>query len=332
MKLQRKVTLLVATGAIAFGAGHVVQKRAFDRVAADPAPVAVSSVTPVAAGPEPADIPPPAPQVELPPVPVVVVDSAPPVAAVPPSGVPQLAAITALPETTPPETVGAPVAAAEAPSDCMVQLQLLPQAGAMIGLSLLAPCHANERIVLRHAGLAVTGKTSASGSYFGSLPALTALADVEVLFASGDREEASIAMPDAADIRRFAVQWQDEDAFQLHAFEGGAGYSDPGHYSAAMTGSPEAGGFITLLGDSTTDLPLLAEVFTFAPGLDAQIVLEAAVTETTCGREILGETIMAEGGSVNITDLSLSMPSCDAAGDILVLKNLVEDMKLAAAE
>lgn len=336
MKLQRKVTLLIATGAVALGAGHVVQDRATERLMADQAPVIVSSVTPVAAGPAPVEIPAPAPQVELPPVPVVVLETAPPPLAAPlggdPPSAPLLAAVEAAAETKSP-AVAAPSLVAAAPlPECMVQLQLLPQPGAMIGLSLLAPCHANERIVLRHAGLAVTGKTSASGAYFGSLPALTARADVEVLFASGDREQASLAMPDAASIHRFIVQWQDEDAFQLHAFERGAGYHGPGHYSAAATGSPETGGFITLLGDSTTELPLLAEAFSYTPGTEAQIVLEAAITATTCGREILGETLIAEGGSVNIADLTLAMPSCDAAGDILVLKNLVEDMKLAAAE
>ncbi len=214
---------------------------------------------------------------------------------------------------------------------CSTQLDLIPQPGAMIGLTLLAPCHPEERVVLRHAGLAVTGKTSASGALFATIPALTAVSQVEVLFPSGEVATAQIGMPEITAMQRFVVQWQDGDAFQLHGFENGGGYGQPGHVSASYPGKAGAGAFLTLLGDSTTDLPLLAEAYTFGADFDAQIVLEAAVTEATCGREILGETIIAAEGSVEITDLSLAMPDCSAVGDILVLKNLVQDMKLAAA-
>ncbi|MCF8517841.1 MAG: hypothetical protein K9G81_04500 [Rhodobacteraceae bacterium] len=329
MNLQRKLTLMVATGAVALGAGHFVQKQANSRMAEGnpPAGVVISSVTPVAAGPEaiasqtPTFLPP-------------LMDETPTEATAeaemvesPPS------AKLAMTEdaTEPDEAAIAAHATAVAINDCAMQLDLLAQPGAMIGLTLLAPCSSDQRVVLRHAGLAVTGKTSASGALFAVLPALAAVAEVEVLFPSGDTAKATIDVPAIADMQRFVVQWQAEDAFQLHGFENGASYGQPGHVSASYAGSPGEGAFLTLLGDSTTDLPLLAEVFTFGADKDAQIVLESAVTEATCGREILGETIMAGQGSVEITDLSLAMPDCTAIGDILVLKNLVQDMKLAAA-
>jgi len=302
MNVQRKLTLVVATGALAFGAGHFVQKRAADRMAAA-APLVVSDVEPLAAGPEnPAVMP------------------------------PSMAALVAAPAVLPPPIAAEAVAAVEAPPiDCSRQLDLISQPGAMIGLTLLAPCNPNERIVLRHAGLAVTGRTSPSGAYFATLPALTAASEVQVVFGAGDMAKASIDMPDAAKLHRFGVQWQGDDAFQLNAFENGADYDQPGHISAAFTGTPGSGAFLTILGDSTTDLPLLAEVFTYGAEAKADIVIEAAVTKGTCGREILGETIRAADGSVKITDLTLAMPDCDAIGDILVLKNPDQDMTLAAA-
>lgn len=333
MNLQRKVTLLVATGAVALGAGHVVQKRAAERQTAEAVqtetPAAVSAVTPVAAGPDALAPPQFAPPVDLPPVPVM--GAAPTQAATSPEPAPVLAAIDSVPDTPPVSMTPSPANDPMAP-DCPVQLGLTEQPGGMIGLSLLAPCHPDERIVLYHAGLAITGKTSATGGYFGSLPALRSLADVEVRFSAGDTATAQLAIPAATGLRRFIVQWQDADAFQLHAFQGGASYGEPGHFSAAFTGAPGEGTFVTLLGDSTTDLPLLAEVVSSPAGAAPEIVLEAAVTEATCGREILGETIMAEAGDVEVADLSLAMPACDAIGDILVLKNLVQDMTLAAAK
>ncbi len=334
MNLQRKLTLAVATGAIALGAGHYVQNKAASRVAGDLPMVKVSSVVPVAAGP--AELAPRVPDVHPP----VLQGAAAPVIAL-------AAGSMAVPEDVAPEvfapqvlaaveaTKTSPMPAAEplpaAVDDCAVQFDLIAQPGAMVGVSLLAPCQPDQRVVLRHAGLAVTGQTSASGALFAALPALTDVAEVTVAFASGQSVGASVPMPDFAGVRRFAVQWQDADAFQLHAFENGAGYDQPGHISAAFTGTYGETGVLTLLGDAATHLPLLAEVYTFGRDSTAEIVVEAAVTEGTCGREILGETILASGGAVEITDLTLAMPGCDAVGDILVLKNLAQGMTLASA-
>lgn len=321
MNLQRKLTLAVVTGAIAFGAGHVVQTRAAMRGHAHETKLIVSSVTPVAAGPD-AIFHERRPL--FPEVPELTVQSQSPIDLPPPATEKAVEAPEIVPE---PE----PVTPMPQPIDCRPEMELIPQPGAMIGLSIQAPCNANERIVLRHAGLAVTGKLSDNGSFFGRIPALTDMARVEVLFSSGDRISDRLMIAGAAKHRRFIVQWQDADRFQLHAFEGTAGYGQPGHFSSASAGVAGQGPYHVQLGDPSTPLPLLAEVFTFGLGRDAEIVLEAEITEATCGREILGETLLAEGGLVKIADLTVTMPGCEAVGDILVLKSLVRDMKLAAA-
>lgn len=375
MNLQRKLTLMVTTAGIAFGAGHYVQKRAEVRLATDDGPVTVSSLVPVAAGPEALAAPmpefkPPLPAEAAPIVPAetasatpattapIVEDAAtkeaeaaPPAvlaAAEPEDAIPN----TALSSTVPPVAALADPAPAIAPLDaapvaapsvtavaepmpapnCDIQLELVTQPGAMIGITLLAPCNPAERVVLWHDGLAVTGKTSATGSLFTSLPAFEERAIVEVRLKSGDRHSQSIDVPEAREIKRFAVQWQDADAFQLHAFVGGAGYNQVGHYSAAFTGKPEDGTFVSVLGDASTELPLLAEVFTFGSNTSAEVVVEASISTETCGRTIFGEMIAVEEGSLEIQDLTLAMPECDGIGDILVLKNLMQDMKLAAAD
>ena len=55
------------------------------------------------------------------------------------------------------------------------------------------------------------------------------------------------------------------------------------------------------------------------------------MTESTCGRELLGETLSSVAGKVQVTDLTVAMPECDAVGDYLVLKNLVPDLNIASA-
>ena len=162
-------------------------------------------------------------------------------------------------------------------------------------------------------------------------------ATVSVRFANGDMVEANLVVPDAVLLRRFGVQWLGEDAFQLNAFENGADYGEIGHVSAAdpkrpLPGQPQKGGFLSVLGDDGVDQPMLAEVYTYPADSTAsvKIVIEAAITKGTCARDILGETLADAGGDVTITDLVLAMPDCTAIGDILVLKNLDPDLKIAS--
>jgi hypothetical protein len=185
MNLQRKLTLMVTTGAIALGAGHFVQERAAERsaqVEADLGPaVVVSSVVPVAAGPT--DVPAVRAAVML-----------------------QIVAVA--PEPAPePAPAPAPAVAEPESVDCRVQFDAIAQPGAMVGLTLLAPCQPDQRVVLKHAGLAITARTSASGALFTVLPGLSAVADVQVAFANGESATASAALSDFENMRRFAVQW-----------------------------------------------------------------------------------------------------------------------------
>ena len=331
MNLQRKLSLVVATGAIALGAGHFVQKKASDRAALEGPPVVVTSVVPVAAGPvdvaeKIAPFQQPALPAEAAPFPAATTSEQPATIGLAKTDpAPTSTLYTADISNVPPEDT-----VISADQECGISFDLIPQPGAMIGITLLAPCNPDQRVVLQHAGLAVTGRTSASGALFAILPALTQRAQIEATFGSGEKQQASLLISDFAGLQRFAVQWQDKDAFQLHGFENGARYDEPGHISAAYTGAVGETGFLTVLGDASVNLPLLAEVFTFGPNATAELVLEAAVTEATCGREILGETILAKDGTVIVTDLTVAMPACDAVGDILVLKNLLQDMTLAA--
>lgn len=330
MELKRRLSLVVAIMSVALGSGHLVQN-----VLITPAPVSGDTSNPnpvaitlVAAGPE-----------------GVVPYSAPAGNVLP---MPSFAELPEMDSPSPFTLPDDPILQAElgasgsgsglAADDCAISLDLLAEPLAMIGLTLLAPCRANERVVLRHDGLALTGKTSGTGALFVSLPALTEAATVSVRFGDGQTVEATLAVPEAAQMRRFGVQWMGDDAFQLHAFETGGDYGEPGHVSAADPHLPQAGkapigGFLSLLGDEQVDLPMLAEVYTYPADSNVQIriVVEAAVTKGTCAREILGETLADTAGSVVMTELTLAMPDCNAVSDILVLKNLDPDLKFAAA-
>ena len=328
MELKRRLSLVVAIMSVALGSGHLVQNvliKPTRLATVDPQPI---DITLVAAGPD-APLPKPQPAVQK-----MVISS---FAVTPTEDVSNFF-------TLPDEPIlkaefdrsspGKPVLV----QNCPVSLDLLVEPSAMIGVTLLAPCHANERVVLLHAGLAVTGKTSSTGTVFASLPAFGSDAAVTVRFADGKTVRANVAVPEAATLRRFGVQWLGDDAFQLNAFENGAGYGEIGHVSAAdpqrpLAGQAQIGGFLSVLGDDRVQQPMLAEVYTYPAASNAvvRIVIEAAITKGTCAREILGETLADVGGDVTITDLTLPMPDCSAIGDILVLKNIDPDLKIASA-
>ncbi len=226
-----------------------------------------------------------------------------------------------------PEPMAEPVAAADI---CTPAMTLIARPQAMISISIAAPCRAGERVVLRHAGLALAEELAADGSLHLDLPALQQDGAVSVLFADAGVLRDAVAVPDAAAVHRFAVQWMAEDTFQLHAFEKGAAYGQPGDVWSGAPVSPD-GGYLVSLGNPGLDLPMLAEVYTFPADTPANLSIEATVTEATCGRELLGEVLEAKAGKVTVNELTLAMPDCDALGDILVLNNPGRDTTLATA-
>ena len=316
MDRKRRLALIFATIGIALGAGQIVQTGAGSIPQVATAALTPTQITQVSAGPENS-------------VPEKLVVVAPQIVAV---LEPKPIMTAALTDPIAPEPLPLPEPVADA---CPVTLDLLVEPNAMIGLTLVAPCAPDTSVVLRHAGLAITAKTSVTGSLFMSLPALEMQADVTATLKGEPAVKASIVVPELATLRRFGVQWQSDDAFQLHAFESGVDFGGPGHVSAVDPHMPKAaemptGGYMTLLGDDQVSLPMLAEVYTFPATGAPEVVVEAAVTAKTCGRELLAETLTSTGGKVVTMDLTLAMPDCTAIGDILVLNNLVSDPTMVA--
>lgn len=314
---RKRLVRVAAVIGIALGAGHLAQRgesqAAALSVGSGPVPV---SVVPLAASLD-ADLQrPEPPQADLS-LPLLPEPAARPVAAVP-------------------ARLAVPTALAEPDDGCTSRLGLSARPGAMIDFLLTSPCRPGERVVLRHAGLAVTYRINSAGALMGSFPALNPDAAVSVLFSGGETVGATLDLPEAAAFQRFGVQWMGPQAFAVNAFENGADYAMPGHVSAVQPQRPSGAlmpdkGFLTVLGDDQVELPMLAEIYTFPADRNVPIVVEAAVTPETCGHEILGESLNAIGGVVRVSDLSVTMPACDAVGDYLVLKNLVPDLKLASA-
>jgi hypothetical protein len=232
---------------------------------------------------------------------------------------------------TVPDTVPAEAVTEDAPV-CPEALDIVASPGAMLTLVLTAPCRSGERVVLRHAGLAVSLQTSSVGTLTASVPAFDPAGEVAVQFADGRRLVGAAPVADLAGIARFAVQFMVGDSFHLHAFAEGAGFGDRGHVHAGAPGQRGgAAGHLVALGDASLDRALLAEVFTFPADRGAvSLELEAPVNSETCGRDILGETLQWSDRALTLRDLSVEMPPCGEGDGFLLLQNPMADLTLAA--
>ncbi len=210
---------------------------------------------------------------------------------------------------------------------CALSLVLSAAPSAMIDLALTAPCNRGERVVIRHAGLSFTTVTSPDGSLLLQLPALEPEALVAAYFDGSQIALAKVAVPDATDHIRFVVQASHPVQFDLRAEDGDQ--VRVGSHNRNATILPRR---ILPLGVGTVAQPLLAQVYSFPADdiLSANLTVELKITADSCSRTLPVETLLARGGKVTPTKLLVTMPLCGTAGDILVLKNLLRDLTLAA--
>lgn len=223
---------------------------------------------------------------------------------------------------------------------CEVAMTVEPTAAAMVELNLDAPCLGNARLTIHHSGLMITQVTSEDGKLSVTVPALAEDAVFIAAFASGEGAVANTGVSSLAFYDRVAVQWKGASGLQVHAREYGADYDSEGHVWAEQARDMAAatrgvGGFITRLGDSAAAEPLMAEIYTFPTGTallegDVALSVEAEVTDLNCGRVVDAQTLQSgRGTSLKVHDLSLEMPSCDAVGDFVVMRGLLNDVTVA---
>ncbi|MBV1867621.1 MAG: hypothetical protein KUG69_06910 [Marinosulfonomonas sp.] len=225
-------------------------------------------------------------------------------------------------------------------SFCEPTLVATAKPGAMMDVALSAPCNPNERIVVGQADLEFSDATGGDGSYFVSIPVMNNFDPISVRFANGSSVEAKPLVQSLELYDRVAITWQGGGIMHIHALENGAEFGSSGH---VWSGSPgisnpigrPTGGFLTSLGNPDVMRPKFAEVYSFPAGHVNQagavrLSVEAEVSDITCGKEIVGQTHQISGsGVVNTTQIALTIPACDSVGGFLVLKNLLQDMKIA---
>jgi hypothetical protein len=248
------------------------------------------------------------------------------------AAVPASASLSAPADTGLSDVIGiTPVAASAPPAGdgrCQPKLDLAPLPGALIQLSLSAPCNRAERIVLRHSGLSFSAQTQADGRATIILPALKSDAMVAVYFQDSRLVLGKVTVPDVSAFARLAIVWDAPTEMDLRVADGDKVLIG----STAMVAGPVQQ--VIALGAPQGANPVLARVYS-VPGSrldDADITGELRITEATCGRTLRMQTVYSVGGVAHQAERSVAVPLCGTAGDILVLKNLAPALKLAAPE
>jgi len=171
------------------------------------------------------------------------------------------------------------------------RLTLTVAKGAMLHLSLDAPCQKGGRVTLSHAGFRFAVGLDADGRYQATLPALDAAGQVTATLGDGQVLQAAQPVGDL-DQRRLALQ-----------------------RPATMRLSGSGAARLTLLGDASLTDPLLVQVAEIpADQVKAiPLTLIADVTAQNCGHDLMvhilrsGAKLPAESDAI-----LMSMPACGA--------------------
>lgn len=244
------------------------------------------------------------------------------------SPLPVSASLDVTPDASLGELTGITSVAATMPvagDHCRPSMQLTAVKGAMIQLSLSAPCNRNQRIVVRHSGLSFAVKTRTDGAATVLFPALRPDATVAVYLPDARLVLGKVAVPEVAGFSRLAVIWEWPAEIALRVTDGDKVLAG----TAPNIGSDAS--HVMSLGTPDVQSPIMAQVYS-VPGhhLDQmQLTGELRITPASCGRTLRLDTVRSDAGVTSAQDQLVPVPLCGTAGDILLLKNLGADLKLA---
>jgi hypothetical protein len=217
------------------------------------------------------------------------------------------------------------------PCDRALRLDTAP--GAILRARLYAPCDPVVRVEIRHAGLRFALETGEDGQIDVTLPAMMADAVVEAAFADGTVVRAGAAVPEVAGVDRIAIVSDGWAGLSLDANEAAVRYGGANGF-LAVSGQTRDGA-VHRLGESGIEAPVVAEVYTLPAGRlgmlgSVSFQIEVPVTSSNCARDIAAEVVRSQGGGQPVRgELRISVPSCEAEGDVLVVGLPAPDLRLA---
>ena len=187
--------------------------------------------------------------------------------------------------------------APSAAAPCGVAGSVRVVGGGMLRVTLDAPCLAGMPVIVEQDGLRIAWRLDAGGGLAVDVPALSA--DVTLAAVLPDHAPLTWRVALRAPVPpRVALVWDGPRALFLS--------------------HPDA----DLLGDGSGPMAEIVET-----ALVPQV--EARVMPDTCNRIVRAAAMRTDGTAVQVGQVALSLPGCDAVGEILVLQDLFGDRRLA---
>lgn len=209
-------------------------------------------------------------------------------------------------------------------AECTPSLTARPAIDALIEVTLDAPCHPNERLVVSHADLAFSAETSEAGRFTTFLPALAAEASIDLFLGDDTFLQAATKVEGLEEHFRVVVQWTGPAALGLHGFHGDAEFGSSGHLHAGNRfDSGVDAAFLVSLGTPYGPDAMLAEIYSIPAGLagSGRAELQLDFSSTDCGQIITAYiTEIGPDASSDVKPAAFSTPDCPAEPGTLVMQ------------
>ncbi len=208
---------------------------------------------------------------------------------------------------------------------CGPTLDVREGAPGMARVAVDAPCLGGAIVEIAHGPMRFSDHLSSRGTLRVDVPVLVTGADV-IAHVQDHRLEAAMPVTPPAGVIG-GLSWAAPLDLSLAAYEFGAAEGDAGHVTAERQ---RGAGRVIRLGDPAAGA--VTEIYLGArSGGPGVVRLHAEITpmRETCTEPVPLTGFRADAGGVEIRDIRLTLAPCSGLPESVVLKNLLEDLKIA---
>ena len=112
---------------------------------------------------------------------------------------------------------------------CALDIRATPIFGARVTLKLIAPCHPNVVVTIKHGGLQFKERLDADGAIELKIPAFAEYSRFDIELADGTTSTVGAYIAGLSALERVGIAWAGENDTFLHALQNGADIGDAGH-------------------------------------------------------------------------------------------------------
>ncbi|MEM7441447.1 MAG: hypothetical protein AAF393_17795 [Pseudomonadota bacterium] len=219
-------------------------------------------------------------------------------------------------------------------ANCELDIRATPTNGALISLTIGAPCHPASTAQIEHAGISFSQILDENGHAKITVPAFEEYATFDITLNDGVRGTVGAYVPDMSDVSRVAVSYGPDQPADLHAIASGAAPDSPDHmWRGAPSSKARAltfgGGYVVSLGTGQKQ----AQVFTLPntrTNAGARVSVQLQTKVKNCDKAFAVQIVAVRNGVLTQNKSISLMDDVCKEGASFVLKNVVKDLTVAS--